>query len=771
MAAPDAEVSRAAHAAAVRRALLSVSDKTGLIELRARAARSATSNCSPPAAPRGCWRDAGMPVREVSELHRLPRDHGRPRQDAASEDPRRTARPPRHRRCGHGAARHRAHRPAGGQPLSVRSTRSRDPDCSYAEAIENIDIGGPAMLRAAAKNHAAVPVVVDPADYAAVLAELERTRARSAIATARQAGRQGVRAHGALRHHGGQLPGSARTRCGDERTSPRSCRWCSTRSRTCATARTRTSRRRSIANAGGAAARASATRAHAAGQGPVVQQHRRRRRGHRMRAPVRRRRPASSSSTPTPAAWPWAPRSLEAYERGLPHRPDLGLRRHHRLQPRAGCAPPRSAIIERQFVEVLAAPASMRPRRRLLAAQAQCARALVTRRPAARRARSALEYTQRHRRTAAADARPGAIDARSELNVRHAAASPQPRAAGRSAASPGGSCKFVKSNAIVFARDGATIGVGAGQMSRVYSTRIAAMKAADEKLEVRGSVMASDAFFPFRDGIDVAAALGIRAVIQPGGSHARRGGHRRGRRARHGDGVHRHAALPALIAAMKVLDRRRRRPRARARLEVRAVAARAARCCVAPGQRRHGRTSRRCATSTSPPSDIARPAATCARASSVDLTIVGPEAPLVAGIVDAFAAAGLRCFGPDAGGRAARGLEGLRQGFPAAPRHPDGRYRDLHARRASTRPGVRAQRAPIVVKASGLAAGKGVVIADSTPRRRWHARRRCSPASFGAAGTRGRDRGVPAGRGSELHRHGRRRAHPAARHLAGPQAR
>ena len=78
--------------------------------------------------------------------------------------------------------------------------------------------------------------------------------------------------------------------------------------------------------------------------------------------------------------------------------------------------------------------------------------------------------------------------------------------------------KFVKSNAIIFCKDRMTIGVGAGQMSRVYSTRIAAIKAADEGLEVKGSVMASDAFFPFRDGIDVAAAHGISAIIQPGGS-------------------------------------------------------------------------------------------------------------------------------------------------------------------------------------------------------------------------------------------------------------
>jgi phosphoribosylaminoimidazolecarboxamide formyltransferase/IMP cyclohydrolase len=78
--------------------------------------------------------------------------------------------------------------------------------------------------------------------------------------------------------------------------------------------------------------------------------------------------------------------------------------------------------------------------------------------------------------------------------------------------------KFVKSNAIVYAKDGMTIGVGAGQMSRVYSAKIAGIKAADENLEVKGSVMASDAFFPFRDGIDAAAEAGITAVIQPGGS-------------------------------------------------------------------------------------------------------------------------------------------------------------------------------------------------------------------------------------------------------------
>ena len=77
---------------------------------------------------------------------------------------------------------------------------------------------------------------------------------------------------------------------------------------------------------------------------------------------------------------------------------------------------------------------------------------------------------------------------------------------------------YVKSNAIVYCKNNQTIGIGAGQMSRVYSAKIAGIKAADENLVVEGSVMASDAFFPFRDGIDAAAKTGITAVIQPGGS-------------------------------------------------------------------------------------------------------------------------------------------------------------------------------------------------------------------------------------------------------------
>jgi phosphoribosylaminoimidazolecarboxamide formyltransferase/IMP cyclohydrolase len=78
--------------------------------------------------------------------------------------------------------------------------------------------------------------------------------------------------------------------------------------------------------------------------------------------------------------------------------------------------------------------------------------------------------------------------------------------------------KFVKSNAIVFCGNGMTLGVGAGQMSRVDSARIASIKAQNAGLSLNGSAVASDAFFPFRDGLDVVVAAGATCVIQPGGS-------------------------------------------------------------------------------------------------------------------------------------------------------------------------------------------------------------------------------------------------------------
>ncbi len=109
--------------------------------------------------------------------------------------------------------------------------------------------------------------------------------------------------------------------------------------------------------------------------------------------------------------------------------------------------------------------------------------------------------------------------------------------------------KHVKSNAIVYARDGQTIGVGAGQMSRVDAAKFGAMKAS---LPLANSVAASDAFFPFADGLEAVAAAGATAVIQPGGSVRDQEVIEAANRAGHGHGVYRNEAFPALIAALGV---------------------------------------------------------------------------------------------------------------------------------------------------------------------------------------------------------------------------
>ena len=109
-------------------------------------------------------------------------------------------------------------------------------------------------------------------------------------------------------------------------------------------------------------------------------------------------------------------------------------------------------------------------------------------------------------------------------------------------------CAHVKSNTVIFTSADRTLAIGAGQMSRVDAVNVARMKAAAIGADaLKGSVAASDAFFPFRDGLDAVAAAGATAVVQPGGSVKRSGGDRRGRRARPRDGVYRSTTLPALI--------------------------------------------------------------------------------------------------------------------------------------------------------------------------------------------------------------------------------
>jgi phosphoribosylaminoimidazolecarboxamide formyltransferase/IMP cyclohydrolase len=171
-----------------------------------------------------------------------------------------------------------------------------------------------------------------------------------------------------------------------------------------------------------------------------------------------------------------------------------------------------AAIVERQFVEVIVAP-SVEPEAREVCAKKENVRLLVTGPLSPSNSRVEVRSVNGGLLLQTRDL--GMVTASELQVVTKRAPSPQEMADLRFAWAV---CKYVKSNAIIFVKDAMTVGIGAGQMSRVYSTRIAAMKARDEGLDPVGSVMASDAFFPFRDGLDAAAEHGIKAVIQPGGS-------------------------------------------------------------------------------------------------------------------------------------------------------------------------------------------------------------------------------------------------------------
>ena len=170
------------------------------------------------------------------------------------------------------------------------------------------------------------------------------------------------------------------------------------------------------------------------------------------------------------------------------------------------------AIISRQFVEVIIAPHISEPALELLAAK-QNVRVLACGEWDARQ--NGLDFKRVNGGLLVQDRDLGMVK---ESDLRVVTTRQPTEQEMRDALFCWKVAKFVKSNAIVYARDKMTIGIGAGQMSRVYSAKIAGIKAADEGLEVAGSVMASDAFFPFRDGIDAAASVGITCVIQPGGS-------------------------------------------------------------------------------------------------------------------------------------------------------------------------------------------------------------------------------------------------------------
>ncbi len=485
-----------------RRALLSVSDKTGIVDLARELAALGFSLISTGGTARTIA-GAALPVTEVSTLTGFPEImDGRVK----------TLHPKVHGALlGRTGTDDAVMREQGIEPIDVlvinlypfAETIAR-PGCRYEDAIENIDVGGPAMLRAAAKNHGRVAVLVDPADYAGALAELraggvtEASRRRLAAKAfghtaqydamvsgwlRRQQGDRvfpdflapGFRKRQELRY--GENPHQAAAFYADPLSAGASV----------ATARQLQGKELSYNNIADADTAIECVRQFE-GAACVIVKH------------------------ANPCGVAVAVSLRDAYLRA--YEPDTtsafgGIIAFNRpLDP--GTA---AAILERQFVEVIAAP-SCEPEALAALAGKQNIRVLETG-PLDGLAPSALDLKSVTGGLLAQSRDEGAIGA-SDLETVTRRAPDAPELADLLFAWR--VCKFVKSNAIVFAKDGRTVGIGAGQSSRVVSTRLAAMKAADANLEVAGCVMASDAFFPFRDGLDAAAGLGIRAVIQPGGS-------------------------------------------------------------------------------------------------------------------------------------------------------------------------------------------------------------------------------------------------------------
>ena len=383
------------------------------------------------------------------------------------------------------------------------------PNCDLATAIENIDIGGPTMLRAAAKNYSAVTVIVDSDDYEVVLNEMKNNNGavtdttRFSLAT--KAFEHTARYDGAIANYLGSIqPGKPRLefshtfnlqliksqemRYGEnphqkaafyvEHNPHEAC---------IATARQIQGKELSFNNIADTDAALECVKGlqepacvivkHANPCGVAV--------GKTIREAYDR----AYSTDPTSAFG-----GIIAFNRSL----DVETAK---------------IIVERQFVEVIIAPEIDEEAKEILTSKKNirvlaCGDWNEVRCPG-------LDYRRVNGGLLVQDRDLGMIEEKDLKIVTKRAPTAQEM---KDLIFAWKVCKFVKSNAIVYCKDYMTVGVGAGQMSRVYSARIAAIKAADAGLEVKGSVMASDAFFPFRDGLDSAAEVGITAVIQPGGS-------------------------------------------------------------------------------------------------------------------------------------------------------------------------------------------------------------------------------------------------------------
>jgi phosphoribosylaminoimidazolecarboxamide formyltransferase / IMP cyclohydrolase len=493
----------------IRRALISVSDKTDLVPL-AEALHAAGVELVSTGGTHQALMQAGIAVRDVSELTKFPEMmDGRVK----------TLHPKVH--GGILAVRSiEAHRAAAEThgiemidlvvvnlyPFEATIARGAD----YITSIENIDIGGPAMIRAAAKNHGDVAVLVDPSDYRAFLAELETQGGATTLAfrkrLAHKAYARTAAYDGAISNWLGQVienPDGTAKGYGATLTlqfeKAQDLRYGENPHQSAAFYRDRNAGAGSLARARQvqgkelsynniADADAALDCVQAFGGTPAC-------------VIVKHANPCGVAVAETLAA---------AYDRAFKTDPESAFGGIIAVNTRLDLATA-TAIVERQFVEVIIAPGVADGVEAVIAAKKNVRLLLtgpLTETPAPRQTMKRVtggllvqdEDLALYDKLTVVTKRPPTPREMDDLLFAFRVA------------------KFVKSNAIVYARDRATVGIGAGQMSRINASRIAVIKAEMAGLAVKGSVVASDAFFPFADGLVSAVEAGATAVIQPGGS-------------------------------------------------------------------------------------------------------------------------------------------------------------------------------------------------------------------------------------------------------------
>jgi phosphoribosylaminoimidazolecarboxamide formyltransferase/IMP cyclohydrolase len=489
----------------IHRALISVSDKSGLIPFARTLATQGVEILST-GGTAGLLTEAGIPVIEVSDYTGFPEMMG---------GRVKTLHPRIHGGIlGRRGVDDRVMRENEIKPIDLVVVNLypfedtvADPGCDLPTAIENIDIGGPTLLRAAAKNYASVTVVVDASDYPRVLAALHEhggTNEALRFDLAVKAFEHTARYDGAIANHLGirlatDVPGAFPRTLTVQVQRKQSMRYGENPHQNAAfyvesgaletsisTATQLQGKELSYNNIADTDAALECVKQFSEGPACVIVKH------------------------ANPCGVAFGATLREAYERAYRTDPESAfggiIAFNGELDGETA-----HLIVERQFVEVIIAP-RVSPEASAAVAAKKNVRLLVCGDWDSELVHR-LDFKRVNGGLLVQDA-----DLRLTESLRTVSAREPTDPERADLLFAWRVAKFVKSNAIVYGRDGMTIGVGAGQMSRVNSARIAAIKAEQAGLAVTGAVMASDAFFPFRDGIDQAAAAGITAVIQPGGS-------------------------------------------------------------------------------------------------------------------------------------------------------------------------------------------------------------------------------------------------------------